>query len=428
MDSNDTKSSDAGEIRDEAAVFEQLVPLIELETEPQTAIGSGSARLLTTLGIGSLWCGGALVLESYFSLPWQVAKAAEILAGMGFTPGVFAMGGLALMGMGRIGKSLAKLAERPRLTDMGMVDAVEGATDQVAELTSSFSTLLDQVAVLSERESFVTVNAPAPDEDLVQLYRDQKDAVFQLAAGLDKLGRRLGSDVIGEIQNLNMRLDEIEGTLFARFETCIRSSEAQMSALMKAELATLAAAIEKPEPQLESQQPREVVQPTIEERTDEFVTAKLEQFMEIAPDESERGERTAETEEALEESNPPESNAPQVVVDEDIDLEETSITEFADLSQVVVSEVSEFAESIGEDIESEPSAPIEVRLEDPHPELEPEVSPLAFLDGLKSIAPASQDPHSPSVKAPLLDFDSLDEPAAALPRKPLPKNERTSKN
>jgi len=406
MDSNFTDPHAETDTTFEAVDIERIAPRIEAETLPQPAIGLGSSRFLSLTGFALVGGGVVLAVAPVFAGQIsQVAKVAELATRFGVHAGALAVGGLVLMALGRIGKSVAKLAERPRMTDMGMADALERVGDQVATLTETLTKLGDRVTVLGLRESTVTVNAPAPDEDLVQLYRDQKDAVFQLAAGLDKLHRRVSDDLVSELCTLGARLDGFETSVFQELSTTANAAQEMFATTLKNEVANLTTNVQPiQQEEVDEMTPVEDV-PSLAPQVDAFVTEHTE--IETSP--LEGAQLFTEEQPALPKS----------------DLAQTTITEFADLSDVVATELSDFAENIHEEDTDAPQAAVQApELEEPHPELEPEVSPLAFLEGLKSIEPISQNPHAPSVSAPPLDFDSLDEPPPALPSRRTPSRER----
>ena len=266
----------------------------------------------------------------------QVAKVTELATRFGVQAGALAAGGLALIALGRIGKSVARLAERPRMTDMGMVDALQQVSNRVATLTETLTKLGDRVNVLGLRESTVTVNAPAPDEDLVQLYRDQKDAVFQLAAGLDKLYRRVSDDLVNEICTVSTRLDGFEASIFQELSTTANVTQEMFATTLKNEVASIATNLQPiQQNEVAELTPAEDV-PNLAPQVDIFVTENPE----IETNPPSGAELFNEVQAALPKS----------------DLANTTITEFADLSDVVASELSEFAENIQEEDSDTPRA------------------------------------------------------------------------
>ena len=358
MDSSTTNAEVANQDDYLQDQIDEMVSQAVEENAPQEALGLASARALNVLGLLLLGAGLSLAAAPHFS--WSMGRITEWLATHGFATGTLTIGGLILLGCGTIGNALARLAKRPRTSDMGMVDAVERMAGQISMLTGSLTHLYEQVTVLGLRDSTVHIDAPPPSEDLVHIYREQKDAVFQLAAGLDKLGHQVSEQLSDEMSTVNVH--------FETLRTKLAAVELHFTETIERELR---ASIKSAEP--------DNLEPTAEVALDNFsdpVAREVASF--------------AENEGALER-----------------DLTATTITEFARINDLM------------DETESPSQAGTqEVVLEDPHPDLEADVSPIAFLEGLKAIAPASQNPHSPSVSAPALDFDLLDSPPAALPASP----------
>ncbi len=298
----------------------------DFSTEERAAIGSGGSFLFTLTGLGLVVAGGMLATASYHS--WQVQQVAGQLAGFGIQSGMLIVGGFALLGAGRLGRTLAKLSARAPTSDPALVDAVGCMADNLSLLSGALVQMQEQVTHLGLREPIVNVSAPPPDGDLVMLYRDQKDAVFRLAASLDKLARTVTDQVAAEI-----------GSLDRQFAGVVAEIQAARTSLESNLGRTLSSAAP----------------------TDTRTTR-------------------SRSNERLDLSDP-----------EEIVLEAPAL--------------------------SETSA---------------DLSPLSFLEGLKEIAPRSQNPHSPNVETPPLDFDlldaghALDAPRAPLPATPQPRTRSTS--
>lgn len=281
-------------------------------------IGRGVAFLTSFVGFGMTVAGAALAAAPYYS--WQVQSVARQLSGLGIQPGVVVVGGMVMFAVGRIGRAFAKFSGRPapQTRSHEVIDAVGRMAGHVSHLAGTVANMQEEVRHLALREPVVNVASPAPDNDLLQLYRDQKDAVFRLAASLDKLAKTVTDQVSAKI-----------GTLDDHFES-VRRDVADAKTALETAVASVARTVESRPAAVDSVPP----------------------------------------------ATPAQAPAPQAF---------------------------------------EPAPAEEVALETPHPEIEPNVSPLSFLDGLKDIAPPSQSPNAPSVEAPPLDFDVLDSTPAALP-------------
>jgi hypothetical protein len=317
-------------------------PVVEHGAEPDAAPDSAAARetkakrprrrahgrfgayLMTVVGLLLLAGGAALAAAPW--APWQIAdvlgKVASRLETMGIHAGALAVGGMGLLSVAWVGRSVARLAAQPAEPEPVLVGSMRKLVQHVAGLTGSVQHLEQEVRELALREPIINIDAPPPDADLIQLYRDQKDAVFRLAASLDQLGKkiseRLGRDISG---------------LEHHFE------------VLRAELQTT----------------RSTLNGDLERHFAESLTGG-------------HAGSAAPSEAALRRAHAPNGQVPAP----------------GPLAPVVLEEV-------------------------PHPQLETEVSPLAFLEGLKSLGPSSQDPFSPSVEPPPLDFDQLNALPAPLP-------------
>ena len=332
---------------------------VDVETEslvgPQPAIGRFGAGLFTLAGFGLVACGAALGSSPWWS--WQVSELASRLAESGLGAGSLVAGGLALFAAGRVGRSIARFSARPPLVDTDLVDSLGRMSEQVGTLAGAVANLQEEVTTLAQREPVFHLDAPAPDEDLIGLYRDQKDAVFRLAASLDKLAKNVTDQVAVEIGALDRQFETVRGGLETTSGTISRLIEASTT------------------------------------RTVEAVRAARFAPATGSSDGSSPGSSSGPP---PAESTPPSLSveAPGAALPTEAP---TSLPESGPHAQAAVEEIV---------------------LEDPHPELEAEVSPLSFLDGLKDIAPPSQSPNTPNVEAPPLDFDLLDSVDAPLPGTP----------
>ncbi|MFT5285411.1 MAG: hypothetical protein ACI8TQ_001575 [Planctomycetota bacterium] len=362
MDSRTTNTNIAGHDVDLQDRMDALALRTEEEATPQAALGLTSARTFNFFGL--LLAGSGLALTAAPYLSWTLVQAATWLGTHGVATGTLTVGGLVLLGCGTIGNAIARLAERPQRSDTSMVDAIELMADQVTMLTGSLTNLYDHVTVLGTRDSIVHVDAPPPSDDLVQIYREQKEAVFQLAAGLDKLGHQVSERLSKQDETLSEQFDALR--------TNLTDAHEQLSVKVEREIR-------------------------------EHVTASQQMVANVET--TELDQREVELEEFTSLSTCDVANFAEADQDLERDLTSTTMIEFARINELMTDNNQATDETTSEEVE----------IEEPHPELEAEVSPLAFLEGLKAIAPASQDPHSPSVSTPALDFDLMDKLPAALP-------------
>ncbi len=285
------------------------------DDEAPRPIGRGGSFLFSFLGFVLTGAGVLLAAAPYYS--WQVQALARQLAGFGVSTGVVLATGVGLFACGRLGRSFARLSARPPQNDPRIADSVGHLAAQISTLARTVANMQEQVTHIGLRDPIINVEAPAPDDDLVRLYNDQKDAVFRLAAGLDKLAKNVTDQVAGQIGMLDNRFEAVRSEI----RTSVNALQMELVSAVARNAAPISAPMPAPAP--------------------------------VVP-------------------APVQHAAPEVV------------------------------------------------LENPHPEMEAEVSPLSFLDGLKDIAPPSQNPHAPNVEPPPLDFDQLDGarvdgPPAALP-------------
>lgn len=214
--------------------FEPQDPAPSLGRAPATPTrpsGSGDASLWMLLGLGTLAAGVALAVLPGIS--WSAAKIATRLGELGVHSGVAVVGGMLLMVLGlvRRGQHAARaemqydaslLFEQIAAELVEIRSSMDGARTREAANAHQLDELRGQLALM--RDTVVaSVESLSP--------RDNSDALFQLAAGLDKLGLRFEQRLRLHHSTLQESVDELAATV----EHSRRSLEEQLQARPTAE-------------------------------------------------------------------------------------------------------------------------------------------------------------------------------------------------
>jgi len=174
---------------------------------------SAQAALLTLMGLGATAAGLALTLAPKFS--WQAAQVLSVFDSLGVQGGTLMMGGLALLGLAMVLRQGAqtRVAAIQAGEDTGLLESVAADVLQVGSLLESLET---SIAGLKNdldglRAKVAEVSVPAqkqPSEGL-----DSEDAIFRLAASMDKVGARIEERLKSQFTDLTGRLGKVETSL-----------------------------------------------------------------------------------------------------------------------------------------------------------------------------------------------------------------------
>jgi len=219
----------------------QIEAELELETLGQPAAapppaprasGGADATLAMLAGLGLL--SGGVALAVLPSLSWTANKIATRLDAVGLESGVAIVGGLLLMGLGLIrrGQHSARAQMHDDTTLLfeqiaadlldirGALDATLARQDANEQRLNELKGEIEQAKIALTSE----IEAHAP--------RENTDALFQLASGLDKLGIRFEQRMRLHHTSLQESVDELAATV----EHSRRALEEQMRTLATVEL------------------------------------------------------------------------------------------------------------------------------------------------------------------------------------------------
>jgi hypothetical protein len=148
-------------------------------------------RFLFLLGFALVVTSVGLALAPHYS--WQVTKVARLASGMGLHSGALLVGGLVLLGLGIVARVAG--ASSPAADHRAEYEALqselnlfnEQLTTKLAQLRSSIMQVHDGVSSISaQQQAQAQMQAQSQDERSAGGDHAQ-DAIFRLAASLDKL-------------------------------------------------------------------------------------------------------------------------------------------------------------------------------------------------------------------------------------------------
>lgn len=177
-------------------------------TPPKRSVEGG---LLVTLGWMSLLGGAALSILPLVS--WRAGKVMNGLAGLGIHGGTIVMGGLGLMAVGMVRRSIDRLRQESTRDDALIVEqmaldvvqvksSMAAVEEQNHELHAQLGLLRSEVTALRQ-----TPLAPKAESPM------SSDALFQLASSLDKLGLRIDQRLKLHHTTLQESIDELHATV-----------------------------------------------------------------------------------------------------------------------------------------------------------------------------------------------------------------------
>lgn len=211
--------------------------------EPSSPSGANDATLWMLLGLGSLAVGVALAVLPGVS--WTAAKVAARLGELGVHSGVAVVGGMLLMVLGlvRRGQHAARVQMQ---YDASLL--FEQIAAELVEIRSSMDAArARETATARHMDELRGHLELARDAVLAHVekhaQRDNSDALFQLASGLDKLGLRFEQRLRLHHSTLQESVDELAATV----EHSRRSLEEQIQAHIQGEPVSQPAACDEPQ-------------------------------------------------------------------------------------------------------------------------------------------------------------------------------------
>lgn len=177
-------------------------------TRRRRAPSAAPANLLLLLGFLLIAAGAAFVAAPHISP--RVEKIADLVAQAGFEDGVLLLGGVTLFGLGLIGRLVASFAAHEPEPQADPVEAElrvfnEQVTAKLAQLRTSVLQVSEELNALNAgQQALFQRQATASDTP-----DHQQDALFRLAASLDKLNAHLDERIHGIDLLLRSGLDSL---------------------------------------------------------------------------------------------------------------------------------------------------------------------------------------------------------------------------
>jgi hypothetical protein len=233
--------------------------------------GGLDATLLFLTGFAMAAAG--LLLAAAPNISWQLTKVMRGLAALGLDTGSLFTGGMALVGLGMVARSVASLGSRgDQESDSALV--LEQLGTDLAQTRASLSRLDRRISGLAKAVQEESAKpAPAmtqspPEEGGTE----NTDAIWRMAASLDQLGARLergldeqvkglASSLDKQVQSLSGRLDGQVDGLTGRLEELAKTFGGHGSMHAAPATPAQAPAPEAPSPHAHTQQPSSTPEP-----------------------------------------------------------------------------------------------------------------------------------------------------------------------
>ena len=177
------------------------------------AKGGAAGGLLLFLGFVATGAGAAFAASPHFS--WQVQKIARQVHAYGVGNDVLIVGGLLLFGLGLVARAVAgnaKLsrAPQPQNDNSDVLRAVDGLVREVGDVRTSVAQVAGDLLAVSEAQRVFHAQAQqARDEQ----QPDSQDALFRLAASLDKLNAHIDERFHGIDVQFRSRFDTVANAI-----------------------------------------------------------------------------------------------------------------------------------------------------------------------------------------------------------------------
>jgi hypothetical protein len=196
------------------AAIQDMAPRPALPAHKPSA-KSGPSSMLFSIGLCSALFGLAATIGP--KLSWKAGQVMQGLDSLGVHGGAFIMGGLALLGIAavlrevaQVSASLSQSGEDTSLLESVAADVlqvgsvVEGLQASAKAASGELVALRASVAALGEQAAA----ARTPDGGL-----GSEDAIFRLAASLDKVGAKIEERLKAQFGELSERIGKLEGSV-----------------------------------------------------------------------------------------------------------------------------------------------------------------------------------------------------------------------
>lgn len=191
----------------------------QVSTRSERRAENGGGGWLVAMGGVMLLGGMALSVGPLVS--WKAQKVCAGLAGLGIHGGAIVMGGIGLMALGTVRRSIERMRSEAQRDDGFLIeqmatdvveirDAMAAVESESHEIQAQFALLRSDVTALRQ--------TPAPTQTESPM---SPDALFQMAASLDKLAQRIDQ----RLRTFETSLHESVDELSARIESTRRTVE-----------------------------------------------------------------------------------------------------------------------------------------------------------------------------------------------------------
>ena len=185
---------------------------------------SPQAQLLTLVGVGATLLGLALTVTP--KLSWQAAKVMVGFDYLGVHGGALVMGGLVLVGTGMVLRQLSTLLAslNQSSADTGLMENVAADVLSVGSVLETVESAVDvlkgELNAMKLQVADLHAQAAEQPEGM-----SSEDALFRMAASLDKVGAKIEERLKSQFTDLSERIDMVEASVKASVETLNESVE-----------------------------------------------------------------------------------------------------------------------------------------------------------------------------------------------------------
>jgi len=182
-------------------------------TRPPTRSPQATLLTLTGLAVAAFGC----FLSLGPSISPQAERVVQGLAGLGVHGGVLFVGGLMLVGMGMLRRGQVTLADIARTAvDPGLVEDMASDIVRLGAAFDRSTGMLDSLQDGLAGVRTVVENPPmppAPPPPPVQDNTGFEDAIFRMAASLDKVGAKIEERLKSQFAELQTRIASVEASM-----------------------------------------------------------------------------------------------------------------------------------------------------------------------------------------------------------------------
>ena len=178
-------------------VYEEGEEFLPQQEEVGSPPGRSAGAFLMTLGFGILAAGIGLSLAPEYS--WKVTKLARQLEALGFQPGPITMGGLILFGLGIVARTRTTASPVSAGQDSDFLMVADQLATDLSRMNSSLIRVQEELAAIEEAQRMFAGKRASEEAEAAE----QHNAMFRMAASLDKLGASVGQQLRGLQGNLS---------------------------------------------------------------------------------------------------------------------------------------------------------------------------------------------------------------------------------